>query len=343
MDYQEVLSRFTYDDGTDIRNRISAVEAGDYRENRDIINEIVLWKMNRRPQVTEELIDAIFSLKEIKTPLQVLTDEKTGRVVEKLLQTKGMQLPMASTVLHFYYPEIFPIIDQRAYRELYAMDYPKTMTKIPMLTELYLKYIKDCWEYQQEKCPEIAFSQIDKVLYQLDKEKGNKVIYNPLELSEELGMDKFKVMELLNSLNEKKIISITVEKENNKSEEYISLELLYKKIANILIDKKEDKTLDNSDIFSIFEKEFGRTISSMECQIIKGWIDDGFSHELIMEALKEAIYNGVTSLRYIEKILYEWRKKGYKNKKDIQEAKEKYRESKKETKDYFFYDWINDD
>ena len=75
----------------------------------------------------------------------------------------------------------------------------------------------------------------------------------------------------------------------------------------------------------------------------KGWIDDGFSHELIMEALKEAIYNGVTSLRYIEKILYEWRKKGYKNKKDIQEAKEKYRESKKETKDYFFYDWINDD
>ena len=69
MDYQEVLSRFTYDDGTDIRNRISAVEAGDYRENRDIINEIVLWKMNRRPQGTEELIDAIFSLKEIKTPL----------------------------------------------------------------------------------------------------------------------------------------------------------------------------------------------------------------------------------------------------------------------------------
>lgn len=61
MDYQEVLSRFTYDDGTDIQNRISAVEADDYRENRDIINEIVLWKMNRRPQVTEELIDAIFS------------------------------------------------------------------------------------------------------------------------------------------------------------------------------------------------------------------------------------------------------------------------------------------
>lgn len=84
---------------------------------------------------------------------------------------------MASTVLHFYYPDAFPIIDQRAYRELYTVDYPKSMTQISRLTNLYLQYIEDCRKYQQEMCPEIAFSQIDKVLYQLDKEKGNKVIY----------------------------------------------------------------------------------------------------------------------------------------------------------------------
>lgn len=176
-------------------------------------------------------------------------------------------------------------------------------------------------------------------------DKGDKVVYNPELVASSLGMDKYKVMELLNSLNEKKIISITVEKgKEGKSEEYISLDLLYKKITNIIIDKKEEeKTLDNSDIFSIFESEFGRPISSMECQIIKGWIDDNFSHELIMEALKEAIYNGVTSLRYIEKILYDWRKKGYKTKKDVMEAKNKYRESKKEVKDVFYYDWLNDD
>ena len=62
-----------------------------------------------------------------------------------------------------------------------------------------------------------------------------------------------------------------------------------------------------------------------------------------MEALKEAIYNGVTSLRYIEKILYDWRKKGYKNKQQVQEAKNKSHESKKEVKDVFYYDWLNDD
>ena len=176
-------------------------------------------------------------------------------------------------------------------------------------------------------------------------DKGDMIVYNPEEIAINLGMDKFKVMEILSSLDEKKIISITLEKNSDgKSEEYISLDLLYKKIVGLIIDNKKEKTLDNSDIFSTFENEFGRPISSMECQIIKGWIDDNFSHELIMEALKEAIYNGVNSLRYIETILYNWRKKGYKSKNDVMEAKNKARESRKEeTKDVFFYDWLNDD
>lgn len=176
-------------------------------------------------------------------------------------------------------------------------------------------------------------------------DKGYKVVYDPETISQSLSMDKYKIMEILNNLNEKKIISIIVEKnKEGKTEEYITLDLLYNKITGIIIGNKEEKTLDNSDIFSIFESEFGRTISPMECQVIKGWIDDNFSHELIMEALKEAIYNGVTSLRYIETILYNWRKKGYKTKEEINTAKTKARESKKEeTKDVFFYDWLNDD
>ena len=174
---------------------------------------------------------------------------------------------------------------------------------------------------------------------------GDKVIYDPETISISLGMDKYKVMELLNNLNEKKIISITVEKnKEGKRAEYISLDLLYSKIMTILVgDKKEEKTLDNSDIFSIFESEFGRTISPMECQVIKSWIDDNFSHELIMEALKEAIYNGANSLRYIETVLYSWRKKGYKTKQDVINGKTKMRESKKEEAEPFYYDWLNDD
>lgn len=176
-------------------------------------------------------------------------------------------------------------------------------------------------------------------------DEGDKVVYDPESISNSLGMDKYKVMELLNSLNEKKIISITVEKNSDgKSAEFISLDLLYSKIMGLIVDKKnENKNLDNSDLFSVFESEFGRTISPMECQVIKGWVDDNFSHELILEALKEAIYNGATSLRYIETVLYTWRKKGYKTKQDIIASKDKMRESKKEEKEVFYYDWLNDD
>jgi len=178
-------------------------------------------------------------------------------------------------------------------------------------------------------------------------DRGDKAEYNPEAISNALCMDKYKVMELLNSLSEKKLISIVVEKnKDGRREEYISLDLMYKKIMNIILNKEESKSFDSGDIFSIFESEFGRPISSMECQIIKGWIDDKFSHELIMEALKEAIYNGAPSLKYIETILYSWRKKGYKNKDDIKTAKNKYYETKKaekEEKEIFYYDWLNDD
>jgi len=178
-------------------------------------------------------------------------------------------------------------------------------------------------------------------------DRGDKAEYNPEAIASALCLDKFKVMELIDSLNNKKIISLEVEKnKEGKREEYISLDLMYKKIMNIILDKEETKTFDNGDIFSVFESEFGRTISSMECQIIKGWIDDKFSGELIMEALKEAIYNGVSSLKYIETILYNWRKKGYKTKAEVRDAKNKYYETKKEQKEekeIFYYDWLNDD
>ncbi len=73
-------------------------------------------------------------------------------------------------------------------------------------------------------------------------DEGDKVIYDPSSIGESLGMDKYKVMELLNNLSEKKIISIIVEKNSDgKSAEYISLDLLYSKIMSLVIDKKKMK------------------------------------------------------------------------------------------------------
>ena len=116
---------------------------------------------------------------------------------------------------------------------------------------------------------------------------GGRIVYNPDIFVNELKMEKFKVMELLNSLYEKKIITISVEKNsNNKSEEFISLDLLYSKMLNLFKDSTPtDSNIDNTDIFSVFEKELGKTISPMEYEIIKGWINDKFYYEIIIEAL----------------------------------------------------------
>ena len=55
----------------------------------------------------------------------------------------------------------------------------------------------------------------------------------------------------------------------------------------------------------------------MEYEIINAWLEKSYSEEMIIGALKEAVYNGVNNLRYIDKILYEWSKKGFKNMNDV--------------------------
>lgn len=133
--------------------------------------------MNRRPQVEDAMIDSIYTLIIFNTPMEAANSELSKQVLRKLLSAKGMRLPMTSTVLHFYYPDVYPIIDQRAYRELYGEEFPKYTNKTDNIIELYMGYMKDCFIYQQSNCPQIPFNKIDKVLYQLDKEKGFKVRY----------------------------------------------------------------------------------------------------------------------------------------------------------------------
>src|SRR5687768_16817314 len=57
--------------------------------------EIVLWKTNRYPTITQELIDGINNLR------KSYTEEKAKNLLQKLLskEMKGFDLPMASTVL----------------------------------------------------------------------------------------------------------------------------------------------------------------------------------------------------------------------------------------------------
>ena len=168
---------------------------------------------------------------------------------------------------------------------------------------------------------------------------GVDLEYNPSIFVQELNIDKYKVLELINSLKEKNILTILIKKENKKvSSEYISLQPLYDKIMNIVMDNKEKQIEIDENIYSIFENELGRTLSPLEYEKIKEMVTS-YGQELVVEALKEAVYNRANNLRYIETILSEWNKKGYKSKADILKDREKYRKKKTDNIKLHDIDW----
>lgn len=135
-------------------------------------------------------------------------------------------------------------------------------------------------------------------------------------ISKMLNMSEDKVLDAYSNLLKKKLVKVKAVKDGyGKIVEKVSLENYYNNI--ILENREKEKEKNKEDIYSVFEKEFGRTLSSMDYEIINAWIDKGFSEELVLAALKEAVYNGVTNLRYIDKVLYEWNRKGVKTVNDI--------------------------
>lgn len=165
---------------------------------------------------------------------------------------------------------------------------------------------------------------------------GNKSIFDTSKYSNDLDINNKDILKLVSVLVDKDYLKIdSIKNDKNVREEVINLDGFYNKISIFMIDKKES---NDSNIFSDIEKEFGRTLSSIEYEIVKAWLDNNISEELIKLALKEAIYNGVFNLRYIDKILYEWSKKGIKNSKDVEKAKKNYKNNKKDI-DLELVDW----
>lgn len=80
-----------------------------------------------------------------------------------------------------------------------------------------------------------------------------------------------------------------------------------------------------NNLFCIFEQEFGRPLTPMECtQIIRWSKDDGYSEELILEALKRAVLRGVFNLNYIDRILIFWAKKNLRTTQEVLQDEKKY-------------------
>ena len=149
-----------------------------------------------------------------------------------------------------------------------------------------------------------------------------------------------KILDSFTSLTNKGLISIDVIKENSGVKEVVNLDPIYKCMIDGLM--KNNKKVVNNNIFEKFEKEFSRTLSPMEYEIINDWLDKNISEELILGALKEATYNGVNNLRYIDKIIYEGNKKGLKNMEDVNNHLRNRNTSDKSVKEISDYNWLDE-
>ena len=149
-------------------------------------------------------------------------------------------------------------------------------------------------------------------------------------------------MKAFENICNKELVNIKMQKnKDGKIEEIIDLTPFYESIAIDISEKSREVTKEN--IFNAFENEFGRPLSSMEYELINNWINKGISEELIREALKEAIFNGTLTLRYIDAILGEWTKNGFKTAEDVNVYLKKRKTTRKQNDELFDYNWLDDE
>jgi len=135
--------------------------------SQEIINEIVLWKVNRYAQIDDLVRSDLHTLRTLKAG----EHGKGKKVLLQLLECSGVDLPMASTILRFQNANVFQIIDSHAYRAVLGEAYPlysASSTKRKIST--YFDYLDAL--HRLARSSTALFRDLDRILYIFDKEKN---------------------------------------------------------------------------------------------------------------------------------------------------------------------------
>ena len=203
--------------------------------------------------------------------------------------------------------------------------------------------------YMYKQLPELKISLESFIFLMYLRSIGNDVSFDVPKFSKTLGLEDKSIMGYVSELSSSGLIDIKVIK-NDKGimEEYIYLDNFYEKIglklANKGVEEISKEKEDTNNIFSILEKEIGKQLSPIEIEIVKGWKEANYSDDLIKEAIKEAVSNDAVSLRYIDKVLYNWNKDGVTTVEEVNKRRKNFKESKSKDnkKELFEYNWLDD-
>lgn len=169
------------------------------------------------------------------------------------------------------------------------------------------------------------------------QQKENKDFPTLEELQRRMSVTQEKIIAVLQKLLKEGLLSIdeVMDPASGVHSEKYNWQPLLQRLAECRLEelRREQEELgaaeerkERSDIFSIFEKEFGRPLTPMELESISGWIDkDGYAEELILAGLKEAVFAGKVHFRYIDRILLEWQRNRIQTVEQAKEHSQKFR------------------
>jgi hypothetical protein len=162
------VKEFNYE--PELTEKLDELSKNNTEFTRSTFDEITLWKVSRYPHIDDEIIEAVNNLAQYNTLDEAI--EPLKKALRLLLEAKGVRLAMASTYLRFRNPQVFQIIDQRVYRQVYKTDL-KVPHKIEDQIELYVQYLRDLRLRCIEKGKD--FFSADRVFYLEDRSEGNTV------------------------------------------------------------------------------------------------------------------------------------------------------------------------
>ena len=133
--------------------------------NQELINEIVLWKVNRYALLSDQILSELNTLTNLRRGQHC----QSKTVLNKLLKTRGIDLPMASAILRFRNPCVFQIIDRHAYRAVYGEKYPLyPASPNHRKINLYFEYLDKLIEISNNR--NLEYKMLDRLLYEFDKQ-----------------------------------------------------------------------------------------------------------------------------------------------------------------------------
>lgn len=153
------------------------------------------------------------------------------------------------------------------------------------------------------------------------------------DLAQRMNVKEQQIMFCLQGLLQKGLIQI--EQKTNQDHilyEKINLFPLWMRLLDCEQNTQQQievsqEQIEEGQLFQMFEQELGRLLSPIEIETISMWIDqDGHTPDLIRQALKEAVLSDKVSLKYMDRILFEWKKKNITTTKAALRHAKEYRE-----------------